>query len=338
MEIGKISSLIRAIRAIRGWEGFNPKSKIQNMKGVLLVNMGGPESPEELKSFLSRMFRDPAILPYNWLVRRLLSYLISTARYKQSWKKYQVIGGTPLVAATSKTTTALQSLLGNEYLVKYAFSYSDPDLREALASFKTLEIGDINLIPLYPQSSLTTSNSVKADLRKVTGSDPFFRITFQEEFYQHPGFVAFWIHQIRKHLEDHRIKIPTLIFSAHSIPQYNVLKGDTYPEAIVESAALIAGQLGCHYEVAYQSGMKRGTWIGPDLKNHLKIMAEEQVDNLVLIPISFVHENLETRYDLDYELIPYAKQVLGFKNVTRVQLPEADPLLISLLADLVHQK
>jgi len=308
------------------------------MKGVLLVNMGGPESPEELKSFLARMFRDPAILPYNRLVRTLLSFVISTLRYKKSWRKYEMIGGTPLVSATRRCATALQAQLGSDYQVKYAFSYSDPDLSAALTAFRSLEIGEIHLIPLYPQASMTTTDSVKADLRKLSDNNPFFRITFQEEFYKHPGFAAFWACQIQKHLKDLGIQDPTLVFSAHSIPEYNVLQGDTYPQAIVKSAAMIADQLGFHYEVAYQSGMKRGKWIGPDLKDHLKTMAEEQVDNLVLIPISFVHENLETRYDLDHELVPYAREVHGFSNVTRVQLPDADPLFISLLADLVHEK
>ncbi len=307
------------------------------MKGVLLVNMGGPESPEALKSFLSRMFRDPAILPYNRLVRTLLSYIISRARYKKSWKKYELIGGTPLVSATKRTTQALQSLLGNDYCVKYAFSYSDPDISDTLTRFRSLGIGVVHLLPLYPQSSLTTTGSVRADVSKAIGNDPFFQLIFTGEFFRHAGFTNFWVHQIREHLKFHGIENPTLVFSAHSIPAYHVLRGDTYPEAIVSSAAMIADQLGFHYEVAFQSGMKRGTWIGPDLKVHLKLMAAEQVDNLVLIPISFLHENLETMYDLDHELVPYAKDILGFKNVTRVQLPEADPLLVSLLADLVHQ-
>ena len=64
-------------------------------------------------------------------------------------------------------------------------------------------------------------------------------------------------------------------------------------------------------------------------------MAEEGIDNLALIPTSFVHENLETRYDLDHELIPYAKDILGIKNISRVKLPEADLLFVGMLADLV---
>jgi len=305
------------------------------MKGVMLVNMGGPESPEELKRFLSRMFKDPAILPYRKPLRHLLSFIISRSRYKKSWKKYQLIGGTPLVQSTYHTTRALQAVLGTTFAVKYAFSYSSPDISNTLHDFKKEGISEILAIPLYPQSSFTTTSSVKADIKKVTDKDPFFNITVQEEFYTHPDFVAFWTFNIKKHIKEHGIENPTLVFSAHSIPEYYVLKGDTYPTGIINSAALIAEKLGYHYEAAFQSGMKRGTWIGPDVREHLKTMAEEGIDNLVLIPISFVHENLETRYDLDYELIPYAKEVLGIKNISRVKLPEADLLFVSMLADLV---
>ena len=308
------------------------------MKGVLLVNMGGPESPEELKIFLSRMFKDPAILPYGKVVRHLLSFVISRSRYKKSWKKYQIIGGTPLVASTTKTANALQLALGESYSVRYAFSYSNPNIRKSISDFRKEGIGDITVIPLYPHSSHTTTSSVKMELEAVIDGDPFFKVFFVDEFYQHPGFVAFWISQIKKHVEENAIENPILVFSAHSIPEHFVLQGDTYPTGIVNSSALIAEKMGYHYEAAFQSGMRRGTWIGPDVREHLKILAEEEVDNLVLVPISFVHENLETLYDLDRELIPYAKDSLGFKEVSRVKLPQADPLFVSLLVDLVQKK
>lgn len=305
------------------------------MRGVLLVNMGGPASPEELKNFLSRMFKDPAILPFGKPFRYLLSFIISRTRYKKSWEKYVLIGGTPLVKSTVETSRELQQVLGETFKVKYAFSYSSPDIKRSLTDFKKEGISDITAIPLYPQASHTTTSSVKSDIQNVIESDPYFKVSVSEEFYNHPGFIAFWIHHISKHLADHNIKNPTLVFSAHSIPEYHVLNGDTYPTAIVNSAALIASKLGCHYEVAFQSGMRRGKWIGPDIREHMKTMAAEGVDNLVLIPVSFVHENLETRYDLDHELIPFAKDVLGLTNVTRVKLPEADPLLVGMLADIV---
>jgi len=305
------------------------------MKGVMLVNMGGPESPEELKMFLSRMFKDPYILPYGKPVRNLLSYIISRARYRKSWKKYEMIGGTPLVRSTQKTATSLQTLLGSAFTVKFAFSYSSPDIQNCLNAFKMDDIQDITVVPLYPQASLTTTSSVIADIKKVTENDQFFKVKVQEEFYSHPRYIAFWINNIQRHLDNNNIDDPTLVFSAHSIPEYNISNGDTYAESIVNSAALIATEMGLHYEAAFQSGMRRGKWIGPDIKEHLKIMREEGIDNLVLIPISFIHENLETLYDLDKDIVPYAMDILGFQHVSRVNLPETDPILVSMLAELI---
>lgn len=302
-------------------------------KGVMLVNMGGPESPAELKVFLSRMFRDPFILPFGRVARSMFSFLISNTRYRTSWKKYELIGGTPLVRSTRATAAALQESLGNKWRVKFAFSYSAPLISSCLAEFKQEGISYVRVIPVYPQASFTTTGSVRADLQKAVARDTFFELSVVPEFYRHPGFTAFWTELIRKHVEAAGLKNPTLVFSAHSIPEYNIKNGDTYAEAIVNSAASIATALGMHYEAGFQSGLKRGKWIGPDIRELIKTLREEEVDNLVMIPISFLDENLETLYDLDQELIPWACS-LGFTNVSRVRLPEADPLLVSLLADL----
>ncbi len=113
------------------------------MKGVMLVNMGGPGSREELRLFLSRMFKDPFILPYGKTVRNILSCLISSLRYKKSWKKYELIGGTPLVRSTEKTVASLQSALGDDCAVKYAFSYTMPDISACLNSFRREGISEI---------------------------------------------------------------------------------------------------------------------------------------------------------------------------------------------------
>jgi ferrochelatase len=308
------------------------------MKGVMLVNMGGPESPEELKMFLSRMFMDPFILPYGKTVRNLLSFIISRSRYRKSWKKYQMIGGTPLVKSTRKTADSLQALLGDAFAVKIAFSYSQPDIQNAFIAFKNENILDITVVPMYPQASLTTTSSVVSDVKKVTDKDPGFTVKVLGEFYSHPGFIAFWADNIGKHLDKHKLQDPTLVFSAHSIPEFNIENGDTYAASVGSSAALIATEMGLPYETGFQSGMRRGKWIGPDIREHLKILRQEGIDNLVLIPISFVHENLETLYDLDHEIVPYATDILGFSHVSRVSLPESDPKLVSMLAELIAGK
>ncbi|MCE1198377.1 MAG: ferrochelatase, partial [Marinilabiliales bacterium] len=301
---------------------------------VLLVNMGGAESPAALRKFLSHMFMDPYILPFAKPFRWLLSTMISSLRYKKSWKKYEMIGGTPLLRSTQATTETLQLRLGADYLVRYAYSYSDPMIEKAMESIRQEGIDQIVVLPLYPQSSYTTTSSVLADVERFQQKHPSVKIRFVHQFFKERGFIAFWTNRIREHERqvasgDHAL----LIFSAHSIPEFNIVKGDTYAAAVHQSAASIAESMGRTHAVAFQSGMSGGKWVGPDLKRKLMTLDKDQ--EVVILPISFVHENLETCYDLDCEILPFASQVLGFRRITRVALPEADPLFIDLLAEIV---
>jgi protoporphyrin/coproporphyrin ferrochelatase len=307
------------------------------MTGVLLVNMGGPESLEEMKVFLSNMFRDPFILPFNKPLRHLLSFVISSTRYKKSWKKYELIGGTPIISGTHKTVLSLQAKLRDKYKVRMAFSYSSPFIEESLLAFKNEGINDIVVIPLYPQASLTTTSSVIADVEKVTSREKELNIKFVKEFYRHDGFVRFWSEIISAHILDKKYTKPFLLFSAHSIPKYLVDKGDTYPIGIEQSAKMIAQNIGIECDYAYQSGMSRGEWLTPDTKVRLKELAGLGIKEIIIIPISFVNENLETLYDVDNEIIPYAKNELGIESISRVRIPEANELFIQLLSDLVKQ-
>lgn len=307
------------------------------MTGVLLVNMGGARSEKEMKSFLASMFKDPRILPFGKTVRNILSFIISNSRYKKSWKKYELIGGTPIIDATLKSVQSLQVELKNDYKVKMAFSYSSPTIEESLLSFKNEGIKEIIVIPMYPQSSFSTTNSIMDEVQRINRKEQSFDIRFEKKFYQHEGFVSFWSKIIRAHNEQNNLKAPFLQFSAHSIPQYMVDKGDTYPREIEESAALIAHNLGLDFEVAYQSGMRSGKWIGPDVKVCLKVLAKAGKEEVVIIPISFVNENLETLYDIDKVIVPFAINELGIVHVSRVTIPEADETFISLLADIVRK-
>ena len=159
------------------------------MTGVLLVNMGGPGSLKEMKIFLARMFKDPYILPFRKNARHFLSFIISNTRYRKSWKKYKLIGGTPIIRATQKTVDYLQRELKDQYKVKMAFSYSSTKIEDSLLAFKNEGIKNITIIPLYPQASFSTTSSVSADVVKVTSRDKEFTIRFVKEFYQHQGFV-----------------------------------------------------------------------------------------------------------------------------------------------------
>ena len=307
------------------------------MKGVLLVNMGGAASQSELKTFLARMFKDPFILPFGKLGRNLLSFIISNTRYKKSWKKYQLIGGTPIIKATINTVNALQQVLDKEYSVKMAFSYSAPFINESIESFVNEGINEIIVIPLYPQSSISTTSSVEKDVRDVVSKQNNIKINFVKEFHDRESFVNFWTGLISNHLKTNGLKDPYLVFSAHSIPENLVEKGDTYSSAVRSSSKAIAEKLGLSYEVAFQSGMKTGKWVGPDLKDRLRLLSEDKKDEIVIIPIAFVNENLETLYDLDHDIIPLSKNVFEIKNITRVKIPVADKEFIRLLVEIVEE-
>jgi protoporphyrin/coproporphyrin ferrochelatase len=305
------------------------------MTGVLLVNMGGARSREEMKDFLACMFKDPRILPFGKVFRNMLSFIISNARYKKSWKKYELIGGTPIIDATQASVLALQTELDHSCQVKMAFSYTSPTIEESLLAFKHEGITKITVIPLYPQASFSTTGSVQDDVQRISAKEKVFDIRFENEFYHHPEFINFWSGLIRAHIKVKGLSAPYLLFSAHSIPRYMVDKGDTYSRAIAESAALIAGNLGLGFEVTFQSGMGGGKWIGPDVKASLRSIAGKA--EIVIIPISFVNENLETLYDLDKDIIPFAKRELGIKQISRVKIPEAAESFISLLASIVRK-
>jgi len=288
-----------------------------------------------MKVFLANMFKDPFILPFHKPIRHLLSYIISTTRYKKSWKKYELIDGTPIISGTQKTVNRLQDKLRDKYSVRMAFSYSSPMIEESLLAFKNEGINNVTVIPLYPQASFTTTSSVLSDVEKVTSKERELNIKFVKEFYQQDGFVRFWSEIIADHILTEKYAHPFMLFSAHSIPKYLLEKGDTYPRGIEESAKLIAQNIGLEYECAYQSGMRRGEWLTPDVKVRLRTLAGEGRSEIIIIPISFVNENLETLYDIDNEIIPYAKNDLGIDSISRVKIPEANELFVQLLADLV---
>lgn len=305
------------------------------MKGILLVNMGGPESPEEVKEFLKLMFLDKHIIAAPIFVRKFLSYYISSTRYKKSWERYQKIGGTPIKRITKIQTDELQHRLSNEYIVKYAYSYSKPFIADALNEFVKEEINDIFVIPLYPQRSITTTDSVKFDIEKAKRQFPQLNINVITEFYTNQLFVNFWKEAIESHVEEKKLQNPILIFSAHSIPKSFIKKGDTYQKAIEKSAWLISEACNLSYKVSYQSGMNPKTWLGPDTNDMIKNLASENKNEIVIIPISFVSENLETLYDIDKFIVPDANKLNSSMKVSRVQIPVVNDTIIELYKDLI---
>ncbi|MFA5045188.1 MAG: ferrochelatase [Paludibacter sp.] len=305
------------------------------MTGVLLINMGSPLSKKEMRQFLFNMFSDKAILPFPKFQRTLLALIISTFRHSGSWKKYQQIGGSKLKDSMATITDDLASEIGKDYLVTTAYSYSKPGILTEIEGLRSKGISEINVMTMYPHSSISTTESVKTDLDKVREKYPELHISESETYGENENFIHYWVDIIQEAIQKQSYKNPTLVFSAHSIPAYLVEQGDTYVDEINASAKLIADKLGLPYRVAFQSKIGRVKWVDPDTKDCLKAMKAENIDEIMLVPISFVNENLETAYDQGIEIVPYGKNELGIKNICRVEIPPSHPLLIAVFKQLL---
>ncbi len=181
------------------------------MNGVLLVNMGGPRSLQEMKHFLSKMFMDPFIIPFNKPLRYLFSHIISNLRYKNSWAKYESIGGTPIITSTEKLAQSLSKNLKKYYDVRMAFSYSPPFIEDTLLELKQEGAMNIIVIPLYPHESYTTTYSVSADVNNVISREKELKVKIVKEFYKHQGFIRFWSELISKHILEKQYHHPFLL-------------------------------------------------------------------------------------------------------------------------------
>jgi protoporphyrin/coproporphyrin ferrochelatase len=305
------------------------------MKAILLVDMGSPSSEKEMKTFLRNMFLDPAIIPFPSIFRNILSLIISNARFKKSWFKYELIGGSPLFLSDENLSENLSEALGNGYMITNAFSYSSPLIKDKIASLYKQGIRNLQVIPLYPHFSFTTTGSVKSDISKIQRKYKDLDIHLTERFCNNPNFIKYWQTLIEDSIEKNNLSSPLLVFSAHSIPAHNIKKGDTYVNEINESCEKIAQSLGLEYRIAYQSKMSGTKWVEPDTKSMLKQLSTEDIKDVLLVPISFLSENLETIYDLDTDIVPYAQKHLNFRNISRVRFHQSHPLLIQTLKSLI---
>jgi ferrochelatase len=263
--------------------------------------------------------------------------MISTFRHPGSWDKYQQIGGSKLKQSMKLIEEQLATELGEGFEVTSAYSYSKPGIQQGVETLRNKGITDIKVITMYPHSSISTTASVTTDIDKVRRRYPEIMLTELGTYPENEHFINYWVDIIQKAIDKNGYKKPTLVFSAHSIPQYLVEQGDTYVDEINASAKLISAKLGVQYRVAFQSKIGRIKWVDPDTKDCLKAMKAENIDEIMLVPISFVNENLETAYDQGIEIVPYGKNELGIKNICRVEIPASHPSLIAIFKQLLSK-
>ncbi len=307
------------------------------MKGVLLVNMGSPDSEDEMKFFLKKMFMDKSIMPLPYILRKFVSSKIANNRFKKSWQKYEIIGGSPLISAMEIIKKNLSASLGANFMVKCAFSYSNPLINNALEDFKNMGIKNIIIIPAYPFNSISTTGSIVKDIKKYNKNNKYVNIDIINDYFFDEFFIKYWQNLVEITALKNNFLSPHLLFSAHSIPNYHIKKGDKYVDNIIAFAEKISRYTGYNYSVSFQSKIGKIKWAEPDTFSEIKNLKEKGIEELILVPVSFITENLETLYDLDNEIIPNALNEIKITNVARVIIPQSHELLIKTFKNIIFQ-
>ena len=306
---------------------------------VVLFNLGGPDGPAAVQPFLFNLFNDPAIIGLPGFVRTPLAALISKRRAPEAQKNYDLMGGgSPLLPETEAQARALEAALAKarpdlEARCFIAMRYWKPFSEDAARAVEAFAPDEIVLLPLYPQfSTTTTGSSLKAWRDTYKGPGQSRAVCCYPDA---DGLIA-----------AHADKIKTtwaaagkpanvrLLFSAHGLPEKVIKAGDPYQAQIEATAAAVAARLPelSDWQVCYQSRVGPMKWIGPATPDAIA-KAGADGKGVLIVPIAFVSEHVETLVELDHEYAELAVK-LGVAPYLRVPALGVETAFVAELADL----
>jgi ferrochelatase len=302
---------------------------------VVLFNLGGPDNLKAVQPFLFNLFRDPAIIQLPAIARYPLAALISTRRNKLAQGNYAIMGGrSPLLPETEAQAAALEAELrthGQDARVFIAMRYWKPFADQTAKQVAAFAPDEIVLLPLYPQySTTTTGSSLKDWARAYKGAGRTRTVCCYPTA---DGLAAAHAAEIRKVWDAAgRPANVRLLFSAHGLPQQIVDAGDPYEAQIRATAAAVAARLPefADWKVSFQSRVGRLQWLKPSTDDAIREAAREG-KGVVVSPIAFVSEHVETLVELDHEYAELAKG-LGVATYLRARTPGVGAPFIADLA------
>jgi ferrochelatase len=318
-------------------------AKTTRRVGVVLFQLGGPDTLAAIEPFLFNLFCDPDIIdfPFARLGRKPLAKLISTTRARKVQHHYATIGGgSPIRRFTERQAQALEAELANRGLDARCFvamRYWHPFTREAIAQLRAAQCDEVVLLPLYPQYSSTTTGSSLNEWRRLFQDDtPVHNVG---PFYRHPMYLDAVVEKVEEALS--RFSIPSqaeIVFSAHSIPMSIIAKGDPYQRQIEETVELLMERGGWsnRHRLCYQSKVGASKWLQPSLHRTLRDLSTEKVREVCIVPVAFVSDHVETLGEIDHEAREEAQR-LGFTHFEMSSGLNDSPKFISALGHMVLQ-
>jgi len=312
--------------------------------GVLLFNLGGPETLADVKPFLYRLLSD-VFESLDVRFPKLLAYTIATLRRKTSEGYYsQIGGGSPLRRLTEEQGRALAEELrrrGRNVETFVGMCAAPPFLQDALEKMEDRHFDNIVILPLFPQYSVTTTGAGFSTLRRLIARRPAFKkinVHWVSSWADQPTYIESFVQSVQRELE--KFSNPErvhLLFSAHGVPESCIQKGDPYLEQTKKSVELIMDRLSRQnpHQLSFQSKLGRAKWLEPSTNDVLVELGKKGVDDVLIVPISFVSEHIETLYELDILYKKVATEA-GVANFRRVPALNNDPTFIRALAEIVE--
>jgi len=318
--------------------------------GIVLFQLGGPDSLQAVEPFLFNLFSDPDIIdfPFARLAREPLARLVSSRRAQRVQKHYAQIGGkSPIRELTEAQARRLELELCKslEARVLVAMRYWHPLTEEAVRQVLDHGLQTLVLLPLYPQYSAVTTGSSLNEWRRKFPHTSAVDTRIVRDYHAHPLYIAAVVERILQALEQLRksngsaLRFPSdvhLLFSAHGVPESVISSGDPYRAQTEATVRLVTERaaLPNPHSLCFQSRSGPGRWLGPSLREALHSLACNRAERVLVVPISFVSDHVETLYELNIEARELA-QSLCIQQFHVTQALNESPIFIQALADLV---
>lgn len=311
---------------------------------VVLFNLGGPDSLQAVEGFLYNLFSDPDIfnLPLGFITQKPFARFISRRRAPAASVGYAALGGkSPLLENTQKQARALQQSLAahGAYDVIVCMRYWHPLTRAVVTDMKTQGYEKVLLLPLYPQYSRTTSGSSYNEFMHECARQHYQPdIVFIHHWYELEDYqqaIADDIRAVAAQLPDPDPARLHLLFSAHGLPQKIIDAGDPYEQHIRATYDGVRARLDWpHTTLCYQSRVGPLTWLQPYTKDVISTQGKAGVTQMLVYPIAFVSDHIETLYELGMEYRELAHTV-GIQHYRVVPALNDHPRLIHALTNLI---
>ncbi len=328
-------------------------SSLDTRVGVVLFQLGGPDSLDAIEPFLYNLFCDPDIIdfPFARLAREPLARLISSRRAGKVRKHYQELGGkSPIGEVTARQGRALEAELGKSFVARVvvAMRYWHPLTEAAIRELAAFAPEEIVLLPLYPQYSSTTTGSSLHEWERQSPSRQAAPVHVVRDFHDDPLYLDALVERIEQGLErfrrsnGHAALVPSdvhLLFSAHSIPTSVIQRGDPYQLQIEATVmgVMKRGRWANPHSLCYQSRSGPGRWLQPFIHETLQEITARGAERVLVVPIAFVSDHVETLHEINIEARKLAEN-LGIKQFETMEGLNDSPAFIAALADLVRRK